>query len=60
MPGSNSPICNSFGAFLDAAPKVEGGERRIDVVEFVEMANALGVVPSSLLKKLEAALSAKD
>jgi transcriptional regulator with XRE-family HTH domain len=40
--------------------KVEGGERRIDVVEFVEMANALGVVPSSLLKKLEAALSAKD
>ena len=35
--------------------KVEGGERRIDVVEFMELAKALGVVPSNLLKKLEAA-----
>jgi ribosome-binding protein aMBF1 (putative translation factor) len=33
--------------------KVEGGERRIDVVEFMELARVLGVVPSSLLKKLE-------
>jgi ribosome-binding protein aMBF1 (putative translation factor) len=34
--------------------KVEGGERRIDVVEFMELARALGVAPSALLKKLEA------
>ena len=40
--------------------KVEGGERRIDVVEFMELAQALGVVPSNLLKKLEATLPAKD
>jgi transcriptional regulator with XRE-family HTH domain len=40
--------------------KVEGGERRIDVVEFMELARALGVVPSNLLKKLEATLQAKD
>jgi hypothetical protein len=33
--------------------KVEGGERRIDVVEFMELAKVLGVVPSNLLKKLE-------
>jgi transcriptional regulator with XRE-family HTH domain len=33
--------------------KVEGGERRIDVVEFMELAKVLGVAPTSLLKKLE-------
>jgi transcriptional regulator with XRE-family HTH domain len=33
--------------------KVEGGERRIDVVEFMELVKVLGLVPSSLLKKLE-------
>ena len=40
--------------------KVEGGERRIDVVEFMEMTKALGLVPSTLLKKLEATLPAKE
>ncbi len=39
--------------------KVEGGERRIDVVEFMELARALGLVPSSLLKKLEADVPTK-
>jgi transcriptional regulator with XRE-family HTH domain len=39
--------------------KVEGGERRIDVVEFMELARALGVVPSNLLKKLETSASKK-
>jgi hypothetical protein len=33
--------------------KVKGGERRIDVVEFIELAKVFGVVPSKLLKKLE-------
>jgi hypothetical protein len=40
--------------------KVEGGERRIDVVEFMELARVLGVVPSNRLKKLEVAFPAKD
>jgi transcriptional regulator with XRE-family HTH domain len=40
--------------------KVEGGERRIDVVEFMELAKVLGLVPSSLLKKLEANLPAQE
>jgi transcriptional regulator with XRE-family HTH domain len=39
--------------------KVEGGERRIDVVEFMELARVLGVVPSNLLKKLETTVPAK-
>jgi DNA-binding XRE family transcriptional regulator len=33
--------------------KVENGERRIDVVEFMELATALGAVPSKLVKNLE-------
>ena len=40
--------------------KVEGGEQRIDVVEFLELAKALGIVPSNLLKKLESTLPAKE
>lgn len=39
--------------------KVEGGERRIDVVEFMELARILGVGPSAVLKKLEAAFPAR-
>ena len=39
--------------------KVEGGERRIDVVEFIELARALGVVPSNLIRKLETAFATK-
>lgn len=33
--------------------KYERGERRLDVVEFLEVAKALEVSPSELLKKLE-------
>jgi ribosome-binding protein aMBF1 (putative translation factor) len=40
--------------------KVEGGERRIDVVEFMELARALGVTPSLLLEKLEAQFPKKS
>jgi transcriptional regulator with XRE-family HTH domain len=39
--------------------KVEGGESRIDVVEFMELARVLGIAPSTLLKKLEAQFPGK-
>jgi transcriptional regulator with XRE-family HTH domain len=32
--------------------KYEGGERRIDVVEFLEVAEALGIDPGEFLKRL--------
>ena len=32
--------------------KYEGGERRLDVVEFVSVCRAIGADPSKLLKKL--------
>jgi transcriptional regulator with XRE-family HTH domain len=32
--------------------KYEGGERRLDVIEFVTIANCLGADPAKLLRKL--------
>jgi len=32
--------------------KIEQGERRIDVVEFVWLANAMGVTPETLFRKI--------
>lgn len=34
--------------------KYEGGERRLDVIEFVQVCSALGVDPRSILSKLQA------
>lgn len=33
--------------------KYESGERRLDVIEFLEVCQALGITPRSILKKLE-------
>jgi transcriptional regulator with XRE-family HTH domain len=33
--------------------KIERGVRRVDVIEFVEIAKAIGVDPKSLIRKLE-------
>lgn len=35
--------------------KIESGERQLNVLEFIEVANALGVKPSELLKRVEEA-----
>jgi transcriptional regulator with XRE-family HTH domain len=32
--------------------KYEGGERRIEVIEFVQICRAVGVAPDALLRKL--------
>jgi len=35
--------------------KIESGERQLNVLVFIEVANALGVKPSELLKRVEEA-----
>lgn len=40
--------------------KYERGERRLDVIEFLEVAKALGVNPGELLQKLEQITKAAD
>jgi len=36
--------------------KYEGGERRLDVIEFVQVCTALGVDPRTILNKVQARL----
>jgi transcriptional regulator with XRE-family HTH domain len=47
---------NKLAAVLDRrqsfVAKYEGGERRLEVVEFVQICRALGVAPDRLIKKL--------
>ena len=38
--------------------KVENGTRRLDVIEFMQIANAMNVDPADLLHELESALEA--
>lgn len=53
-------VADALNTHQSYIAKVEGGERRIDVVEFMELARALGVTPSVLLKKLEKQVLAKE
>lgn len=37
--------------------KYEGGERRLDVIEFIDVCKALGVPPEAILAKLKAKIA---
>jgi hypothetical protein len=37
--------------------KYEGGERRLDVIEFIDVCKALGVTPEAILAKLKAKIA---
>ncbi len=39
--------------------KYERGERRLDVIEFLDVASAIGIDPSHFIKKLQATINAK-
>lgn len=39
--------------------KVEGGERRLDVIEFIDLASALRVRPAELIERLQPVRGAK-
>jgi transcriptional regulator with XRE-family HTH domain len=51
-------VAKSLGKPQSYIAKVEGGERRLDVVEFVMLAKALGENPTALFDRLLAALDA--
>jgi transcriptional regulator with XRE-family HTH domain len=40
--------------------KYEGGERRLDVFEFIDVARALGIEPHRILSKLATLLASED
>jgi len=40
--------------------KVENGTRRLDVIEFIQIANAMGLDPAEVLHELESALEVRE
>lgn len=47
-----SELAARLGAPQSFVSKYESGERRLDVIEFVSVCDALGVAPDLILKKL--------
>jgi transcriptional regulator with XRE-family HTH domain len=46
-------VAKALGKPQSFVAKYENGERRIDVIEFVDIAAALGVVPGDILARAE-------
>ncbi len=53
-----SELAARLGAPQSFVSKYESGERRLDVIEFVSVCDALGVAPDLILKKLVKTLRA--
>lgn len=51
-------VADKLGKPQSYIAKVEGGERRLDVVEFIALSRALGVNPSTLFDRLVGVLDA--
>jgi transcriptional regulator with XRE-family HTH domain len=49
---SQKDVADALGVHQTFVSKVEKGERRLDVVEFMELAEALGVDPIKLIRRL--------
>ncbi|WP_243468645.1 helix-turn-helix transcriptional regulator [Paraburkholderia sp. PGU19] len=49
---SQAELASRLGRPQSYIAKIEIGERRIDVVEFLELARVLGVSPASVLENL--------
>ena len=52
---SQAALAEMLGRVQTFVSKYERGERRLDVIEFLEVADALGLDPHWVLQKLEAA-----
>lgn len=50
---TQTDLASKFGNTQTFVSKVERGERRLDVVEFVEWCEALGLAPSRVLDELQ-------
>jgi transcriptional regulator with XRE-family HTH domain len=52
-------VANRLGRTQAYVSKYELGRRRLDVIEFFEVAEAIGFSPLAILRKLHIALSSK-
>ena len=53
---TQADIAGNLGKPQSYVSKYENGERRLDVIEFLEIANAIGIDPSTAMKKLGKAI----
>ena len=52
-------LARKLGRPQSFVSKYERGERRLDVIEFLEVAHAIGIDPSHFIRKLQQAAIAK-
>jgi len=52
---SQAALAEKLGRLQTFVSKYERGERRLDVVEFLEVAQALGIDPHKVMRQLQAA-----
>ncbi len=56
---TQAQVAERLGKSQSFVAKIEGGERRLDVIEFIDLACALQVPPAQLIERLQPKLGAK-
>ena len=56
---SQAQVADRLGKSQSFIAKVEGGERRLDVIEFIDLACALWFPPTELIERLQPAPGTK-
>ncbi len=49
---TQADVAAKLGRYQSYVATIEGGQRRVDVVEFLEFAEAIGFNPQSVIRKL--------
>ena len=49
---TQSDLANSLNRHQSFVAKYEAGERRLEVIEFVQICRAIGIAPDALIRKL--------
>lgn len=51
---NQTELARALGQYQSFVARVESGERRVDVIEFIDLANAIGFDPKKAIAKLAA------
>jgi transcriptional regulator with XRE-family HTH domain len=54
---TQSEVAEKFGCPQSFVAKYEGGERRLDIIEFIKICAALGINPQTVLAEVQARVS---